>query len=660
MKRYRTLHISGALLDKNQLSNYMEKIASDHNVRNSSEIDTYPIPALKENYEKILETYQLLNKHIKLGIKIHSAGEWILDNFYIIEESVKEVQKELNPKKYKNMVGIANGKYEGFARSYCIASEVVAFSDGKIDSETIDFVIRAYQKKKLLGMQEIWNMGVFLKIALIAQIADISEKIYSSQIQKYRAESIIERALENLDGKNKIFTPINPIAVLENEPKYPFIEYMSYKLNMYGKKAQNYQEIFEKEVAKMGITVSEVVQKEHFYIANLKITIGNCIKSLKEIGRINFGELFSSINGAEEILNLDPSGVYPKMDEESKSYYRGKLEKIAKKNKISEVYIAERIIELCKVYENTNDLENRKKSHVGYYLIGQGINQLYKLLELKPKIRFSREQKSKFYVSSIILGSLYIDFLISMFLHLKDVKFFVLIISSILLYIPINEIFIRILNYFLSKIIKPTMLPKMDFEKEIPETAATFVVIPTILNSSKKVKEMMHKLEIYYLANPQNNLYFALLGDCTEEKEESLDIDSEIINTGLEETKLLNEKYNSNKFFFLYRKREWNSCENAYIGWERKRGLLSNFNLYIKNKIQNNFLANTIESTKDNLPDFKYVITLDSDTNLSLETASKLVGTMEHILNIPIIKNRRIIDRLWYCSTEDRIGLGTF
>ena len=197
MKRYRTLHISGALLDKNQLANYMEKIASDHNVKNLSEIDTYPIPVLKENYEKILETYSLLNKHIKLGIKIHSAGEWILDNFYIIEENVKEIQKVLTPKKYKSMVGIANGKYEGFARSYCLASEIVAFSDGKIDSETIDIVLKAYQNKKLLSMQEIWNMGIFLKIALIAQIADISEKIYSSQIQKYRAESIIERALEN-------------------------------------------------------------------------------------------------------------------------------------------------------------------------------------------------------------------------------------------------------------------------------------------------------------------------------------------------------------------------------------------------------------------------------------------------------------------------------
>ena len=144
MKGYKTLHISGALLDKNQLSSYIQKIASDHNVKNYSDSNTYPISALKENFEKILETYRLLNKHIRLGIKIHSAGEWILDNFYIIEENVKEILKELTPKKYKSMVGIANGKYEGFSRSYCLASEMVAFSYVFIDSDIIVLVLKSY------------------------------------------------------------------------------------------------------------------------------------------------------------------------------------------------------------------------------------------------------------------------------------------------------------------------------------------------------------------------------------------------------------------------------------------------------------------------------------------------------------------------------------
>lgn len=655
MKKYKELHISGALLDKNQLANYMEKIASSHNVKNHSSGETYPIPALKQNFQKILETYKLLNKHIKLGMKIHSAGEWILDNFYIIEENVKSIEKELTYKKYKNMIGLATGKYEGYARAYVISAEMVAFTEGKIDSETLDNVLRAYQKKKLLDMEEIWSIGIFIKIALISQIKDICEKIYSSQIQKFKAESIIERVIENKEGKNRIFVNTKTINIVTDEPKYPFIEYMSYKLKRYGKTAIDYQKILENEVSKLGLTVSDVIQKEHFYIATLKIIVGNCIKSLKEVGRINFGELFTYINGTEEILRLDPSGIYNLMDEESKTYYRSVIEKISKKNKISEVYVAEKLIELAKRYDKYDDLEEKKKTHIGYFLVDEGIKEFEEIIEGRKKVKLTKKQKSRMYVAGNILISIYFVFLLSINLYLNSKNWIITMIFAILIYIPVSEIVIRTINYILSKLVKPKLIPKIDYEESIPKEASTIVVIPTILKSSAKVKEMIHKLEVYYLANKLDNIYFALLGDCSEESIEETEFDEEVMKAGIAEVSKLNQKYGQNKFFFLYRKRTWNECEGAYIGWERKRGLLSTFNLYIKRKIENNFAVNTIENYKNELPDFKYIITLDSDTNLSLGSASKLIGAMEHILNKPIIKDKRVISG--YGIAQPRIGL---
>ena len=129
MKKYKKINISGTLLDRTQLAKHIEKEASEHIIRSNTSSDTYPIPNLIKDYKFILATYNLLTKHIKLGIKIHSAGEWILDNFYIIEETVKVIQKELPLKKYKNMIGLSNDRYFGFARSYILAEEIVAFSD---------------------------------------------------------------------------------------------------------------------------------------------------------------------------------------------------------------------------------------------------------------------------------------------------------------------------------------------------------------------------------------------------------------------------------------------------------------------------------------------------------------------------------------------------
>ena len=659
MKKYKKLNIRGTLLDRNQLAKHIEKTASEHNTRSSSNKNTYPINNLIEDYKFILETYNLLTKHIKLGIKIHAAGEWILDNFYIIEETVKTIQKELKVKKYKNMIGLSNDRFFGFARSYVLAEEIVAFTDCKIDRDILDIALKAYQKKKLLSMEELENIGIFLKISLISHIKELCEKIYSSQIQKYKAESIIERIVEKKNSNLVFNNNIKILKVKDEKLKYSFIEYMSYKLKTYGKEAVEYQNILAKEVQKLGLSVSEVIQKEHFHIANIKITMGNCITSIKEINRIDFTELFSYMNASEEILKLDPSGIYTQMDEESKSYYRQIIEKKARKNKISEIYISEKLIELCKRYENSNNLEDVKKSHVGYYLIKQdGIRELNNILEIKENKKLSYIQKAKLYIATNILVPIYFCLCLCFGLYNISGKLIISLFISILSYIPISEIFLRIENYLMGKFKNPILIPKMDYEKGIPENKSTFVVIPTVLKSKEKVKEMFDKLEVYYLANKSENLYFALLGDCSEENTAVKEFDNEVISSGLEICNKLNEKYKTdkfNKFHFLYRKRMWSDSENSYIGWERKRGLLTTFNRYITRIIDNNFLENTIEKQKTKLPKIKYIITLDSDTNLNLKTASKLIGAMSYILNVPVIKDYKVIDG--YGIMQPRIGM---
>ena len=656
---YKSLNISGVLLDKNQLLKYMEKIAAEHTIKITSNKNTYPIPSLNENYQFIFETYKLLNEHIKLGIKIHSAGEWILDNFYIIEEMVKSIKKELTIKKYSKMIGIASGKYEGFARSYVLAGEIVSFSDCRIDSDIIYSCLEAYQNYKMLSIEEIANFGVFLKIAIINHIKEVCERIFSSQIQRFKVEEIIERLVEKKDVKERVFiNRINYNSSFENELKYPFIEYMSYRLKKYGKLASSYQDILESEVLKMGLTVNEVVQKEHLYIATLKITVGNCIKSLKDISRIDFTELLGKMNGTEEILNKDPAGIYKKMEQESKNYYKAIIEKMSKKSKISEVYIAEKALELAKRYENSEGLVKKRKSHVGYYLIDEGFTELKSVVfERKFKYR-SLGYKARIYIGTFWGLSLLFNFLITFFMYLQIKSLILWGISFIFLLVPISEIIIRCMNYLLSKFKSPTLIPKLNFEDGIPDESITFVVIPTILKTKEKVLEMIKKLEVYYLANQHENLYFALLGDVSEEQNKIMKFDDEIVKTGIDEIRKLNEKYKTNsfnRFHFLYRKRTWSDTENKFIGWERKRGILVEFNRYIKRLESNNFLANTIETQKQNMPNFKYVITLDSDTNLSLNSAGRLVGSMSHILNLPVIEDGKVVNG--YGIMQPRIGL---
>ena len=661
MKENRILGTNGAILNTKELEIYLEKISSTHNLKATSEKQTYPIPRLLENYRAIKEVYELLNEHLKLGIAIHPAGEWLLDNFYIIEETVKTIEKELTLKKYKKFVSIENTQYKGFARVYVLASEIINFTDNKIDSDDLERYLAAYQTKKTLNMDEIWSIGIFLQIAIIENIRQICERIYISQIEKFKVESIIERLVEKIDKRKYKNLKINKRLITFFDVRYPFIEYMSYKLKKYGKKTEAYLNILEEEVEKTGTNVSEVIKREHFDIALRKVSIENCIKSIKKIQRINFLEIFEKINGVEEILKLDPANVYEHMDYKTKDYYRQNIKEISSKTKISEIYIVRKMLEIAQK-------EKGKKSHIGYYLFGKNRNILYEKLGYKSKKATSEKNKEIYYISTILLFTILITLLATIG-TIKNISIVASIITFILLLIPISEFVIQIIQYVLSKIVKPKLIPKLDFYNGINKENTTLVVIPTIIKNKEKVKELMRKLEVFYCGNKSDNLYFCLLGDCSESTKKIEPFDTEVVEEGKLQAHKLNEKYKTEGFpifHFIYRKRIWNDKEEKYLGWERKRGALTELVEFLLGKLsekdeQNKYYINTIKEwkqkkdEKNEFPHIKYIITLDSDTDLILNSAFELVGAMSHILNKPEIKNGIVSNG--YALIQPRVGV---
>ena len=418
--------------------------------------------------------------------------------------------------------------------------------------------------------------------------------------------------------------------------------------------------------------MSEIIKREHFYIAVRKITIGNCITSIKKIQRINFLQIFEKINGVEEVLRKDPAGVYENMDYKTKEDYRNKIKEISKKTKISEMYIAQKLLELAneakgKMQENLYNTEiiteKSKKTHIGYYLFGKNVNILYKKLQYNEEKALTAEKKTKIYIYFVYFFTIIISAIIAGKYSPNMHNIWIRLVSFLLLVIPISELIIQIIQYILSKIVKPKLIPKMDFYSGIPKNEATFVVIPTIVSSKEKVKEMFRKLEVDFLANKSENLYFCLLGDCKESNVQEENYDREVVKTGIEEVQRLNQKYENNTFpifHFVYRKRIWNEGEGSYLGWERKRGALTEFCEFLLGNIDEQeqeakFNVNTLIDYKKNLPDIKYIITLDSDTDLSLNSAYELVGSMAHILNKPEIHDGKVVGG--YGLIQPRVGI---
>lgn len=640
---FKFLKTNEQLQSKESLKKHLEKLASDNILTKNSNSDTYPIARLEDNLTYIYLVYTLLNDHIKLNIPIHPAGEWLLDNYYIIEKTAKTIKKDLTIKEYRELPGILGS---GFARVYFLANEIVSNTDGQITKEDLIAYLNAYQVNKELTMKEVWKINAFLQISLIEKIREICEKIFIAQSQKWKVENIIERLIENKDIE-KINIPVSG--------EYQFIEYMSYKLRMLGKEAKIYEDAFEEQVEKTGTTIEKAINREHFDIALKTLSMKNAITSIKAILRMDTISVFEEVNVVERILNKDPADVYRKMDYSSKAYYRSKILEISNKTEISEIFIANKIIELCEKNSEIEDKNNcdilnkntdaininletatddnsrikkLKEMHVGYYLIDKG-KQILMASIGKKKLRIrTSDEKTKIYITIQIIFTLMLTVIFTLKIGL----------FSILLVIPILNVFNQISSYILSKIVKPKLIPKIDLEKGVPDDLKTVCIIPVMLNDEKKVDEIFKKLEVYYLANKSDNLYFTLLGDCKQSIHQKVKQDKLIIEEGIKKSEELNKKYGE-KFFFIYRKRVWNDSEQRYIGWERKRGAITEFNEFLLNN-KENFEANTCKDffIRNKI---KYVITIDEDTNLILDSAKKLIGTMAHILNTPEINKVR-------------------
>ena len=592
------------------MEGFAKRIAIDHKVSKGSRRSSFPLKGLSESFNYISKAYDILDESISLGVSIPPSGEWLLDNFYLIEEQVNSIKNELSFEQYKRLPSV-----NGVARILVLARELVSFTDACITEENVEVFIRAYQSRKNISMEELWLFPVMLKIAVIEYIREICKRIVASQLHKFKVESLFERLVVKKGVQR--FHKYKGVSVDMEATAY--VEHLIFLLKKLGRDGKPYLDILEEELARVGTNSSDIVKFEHYDLALRRVSMANSITSIRNIIRFNFTNVFENINSVESFLMQDK--WYSRMDYDTRNEYREAIRNIARNADVSEIYVVSKLLELCSAGE-----------HIGEFLIGDKRNLLYEKIGYRVKYRFNKLAN---YLICIYLPTVVFSVLLA-----RDLFFLSLI--------PLSEIFVYVVNRVISKSVKPKRLPRLEI---IPENVSTFVVVPTLLNSADRVRELVKSLEVYYLANKMDNLYFALLGDASESDSEYMDYDEEIANVGVEEVAALNEKCGKNLFFFLYRKRIFNDKQGKWLGYERKRGMITEFNNFLLTGDNGTFRVNTIKEH----PYIKYVITLDADTELVLDAAHKLIGIMEHPLNRPVVENGIVVKG--YGLVQPKVGI---
>jgi len=652
----RKVNMRDALLSAEELEGHAKTTAIEHTVSKSQILLNWPIPRMNENYDYILSVYKKLNEDIKIKYTVPPAAEWLLDNFYIIEEQVKGLRRDLIKKNYLKLPVLKSGLLRGYARIFAVAVELVAHTDGQIDERTLSDYLQAYQSHSVLFDREIWSLPLVLRLALLENIRHLCEMIQNTQQEWHKADDFFDEWIlrEGLNT-NKLIKLFKESFKTMDEANLSFIEHLFYRLRRSGFSYAEVLRIVDENLSQLGTNTEQVTQKEHNARSVNTVSMGNCITSLRFLSTMDWTELFENSSFVEQLLKQDPDGTYPQMDLPTRNYYRSRVEALALTYGVSELYIANEVLALARQSysdwdaQSQVDAQTRRTWHVGFYLIGKGLKRLDNRQKKKNRFlpRSARpDNKSTviLYIGTIGLITLLLVYIAAEYILLSptDNRLLFSLLAAFAVLIPASEIAINAVNWVVCTAIKPAFFPRLELKDGIPVNLSTIIAVPTLLPDENRVKELLGNLESHYLSNREDNLYFVLLGAFKDADSAVLEGDEKIVETGMQITKELNLKYatgGKDKFYFFHRERQFNEKNNKWIGWERKRGALIEFNELVMGSLETSFIFKSNEKLP--FSNVKYIITLDSDTILPMGMASKMIGAMAHPLNAPVVDEKK-------------------
>ena len=634
-----------------QMELYAQKIARKHTL-----IAGHPseqlLKRLAENENILLEVHQLLTENIKQNNRIVPAGEWLLDNFYLIEEQIYTGKKHL-PKGYsKGLPQLAKGASEGLPRVYDIAVEIISHSDGRVDLQSLVSFIKAYQTVTTLKLGELWAVPIMLRLALLENLRRLGAQIALDIIDKNLADYWADEMTETAKKDPKSLVLVIADMARSNPPmESAFVAELTRRLLDKGAALTLPLSWVEQRLSENGLTCSELVHLENQKQAADQVSISNSISSLRFLNTTDWREFVEDTSIVEQILSSGSDDVYKKMDFHTRDAYRHVVEKAAKNSSLSEEEVANMVVQLAGSNLSAGQAFSRT-SHVGYYLVGKGFAQVEK--NIQPKISAGDSLKKIFnkapvfyYLFAIALVTFLLSWMLVNIARAEGVQGWKIIVLFIICLLATSQFSITIINWLSTLIARPSLLPRMDFSKGIPEENRCLVVVPTILTNADEVDHLIEGLEVRFLANRDERLHFALLTDFNDSALETQPGDEALLELAKNKIIDLNRRYGrkvNDTFFLFHRPRKWNEREKVWMGYERKRGKLSALNALLKKNETKNF--SLIVGDEAIFPQIKYVITLDTDTLLPRDAAWKMIGTMAHPLNHALYseKQQRVVD----------------
>ncbi|HEY8585500.1 MAG TPA: glucoamylase family protein [Rhodanobacter sp.] len=650
------------LFSTEQMERHGRALAALHQLSRRSNADLL-LARLDDNEAVLAHTCERLTRATRKRRRITPAGEWLLDNFYMIEEQIRIARRHL-PKGYsRELPRLANSASVGLPRVYDIALEIISHGDGRVDTHGLLRFITAYQEVTPLKLGELWAIPIMLRLALIENLRRVAARVTADWDFRGKAARWADAMTSTAErDPNSVVLVVADMARSDPPMNGPFVAEMARRLQGQSPALALPLTWIEQRLAASGQSVEHLVQQEAQQQAANQVTISNSIGSLRTLSAIDWRDFVELSSLVERCLRKDPAGVYAAMDFSTRDRYRHAVEAIARRHRLTEMEVAEAAVALGRAAGQT-DPAAPLPHHVGYYLVDRGQRELEQHLGVRPRLRqvlrrrFDRAPLPIYLGALILLTVAFAQPLVAAAAS-DQPPLWALVALAIPATILASQLGVSLLNWLMTLSIAPRQLPRMDYSHGIPPSARTLVAIPCLFGSTQDVEELVEALEVRFLGNRDPNLHFALLSDFADAAQESLPQDQALLQLARRRIEALNDRYATSltdRFYLFHRGRRWNPGEQCWMGHERKRGKLADLNALLRGQAGDRFML--VVGDLASLGKVQYVITLDTDTELPRDSAQAFVGTIDHLLNRAVYDpaRRRVVSG--YAILQPRVGI---
>jgi cyclic beta-1,2-glucan synthetase len=627
--------IRSELFSVERLEQHAESLAANQPISTARTVGKSLVDRLADNERVLLAAYRGIARAADEGRPITPAAEWLLDNYHLVEQQVREVRTDLPPGYYRQLPKLSSGPLAGYPRVFGVAWAFVAHTDSRFDPEALTRFVRAYQTIQPLSIGELWAVAITLRIVLVENLRRSAVRIMSRRFARDEADVVADRLL----GVNGFVAEPAALAPYERAPfSEGFIVQLVQRLRDQDPEATPAVGWLEERLALEGTNADELVRKEHQLQGATNVTVRNIITSMRLVSDVDWAKLFEAVSPVDEILRAGSD--FAAMDFATRNLYRTAIEQMARGTDLAEPEIARRALQAASSAPSTCD-GDRRQHDPGYHLIGGGRPAFERSLRFRPpglalRRRFATTGIAG-YVGSVSLTAAVVLFLPLLVLAQVGVTGWRLAAMILIGLLPAIDAALMLVNRAITGGFGATRLPGLDLREGVLPHLRTLVAIPTLLTTRAAVDEQIQRLEVHYLANPAGAVHFALLSDWADANVESVEGDAGLLAAAIDGIARLNARYpnadgGGDRFLLLHRRRVWNEAQGRWMGWERKRGKLQELNRLLRGATDTTFL-----DTGSRLPpaDIRYVVTLDSDTRLPRDAIQRLVGKMAHPLNRP-------------------------